>query len=719
MQRDPELDDILQDDELRHVADLLRSTRMAEPPLDEAFRSALRRQLMQKAWGAEKEKRPSWWSRLVAPPGLAWAGAAAGVVLIASVAVYMSTQGPGLITNEIHIDSPVADKSSVQLSQPILVAFNQPMDHVSTQAAVQITPATTVLFSWRANTLAVQPTSGGLAPNTHYELTIGPGAKTATGQSLNTPKTITFVTQQKRPTPSPTPPPTAAPTSLLGPLVQLAPIPQGTFYTPQWSADSSTVYFVGEGGALLAVSSKGGTVKVLVTGGASLPAISPAGDQLAYVSGDKIEILDLAGAKTTEVSPSRTPTALGWVKAALYWGEPGGVYSLGQNGPVRVADLPPPSDGASVISIAPDGAHAAYTAGSQLFVLDVSTGKGTQLGTESAVFQGWSPDGSRVLYSGVIADAAGNTIATLLGGDPSWSAQDQVLLGTDTELYVQRPNGWGLTKLADGTYHRPVWAPNGTAFAFLRGQSLWATTAPAPPAAPAALDEASAVANNFMQARLQGDSSKASTFLDAAGKAAYSAQGGPALIPDSTLGFKRYYILSVEPDQSGPNSVRIVVRLVFGHGKDETSALEETLILARAESTDPYLIDSASAGGQLNLTTGPQVVGVDVTIDTVRVTFDSDLVAESIASGILLVDDKGKQLGEAPSYANRVVTITGLKLKAGDSYKLQVLTTVLDVSGHNIATEYDLTIVGPGEAHGQGGGNGQGGGPTASPTPGA
>ena len=73
---DPELEDVLQDDELRRLAAVLSATRRAEPPLDDAFQTGLRRQLMHEAW-AMTEGRPSWWSRLFAPPGLAWAGAIA------------------------------------------------------------------------------------------------------------------------------------------------------------------------------------------------------------------------------------------------------------------------------------------------------------------------------------------------------------------------------------------------------------------------------------------------------------------------------------------------------------------------------------------------------------------------------------------------------------------------------------------------------------------
>src|SRR5205809_7534691 len=90
---DPELEDILQDDELRRVAAVLSSVRSPEPPLDDAFRTSLRRQLMQQAW-AMSEGRNSWWRRAFAPPGLAWAGAAAGLVLIAAVVVWGALQQP-------------------------------------------------------------------------------------------------------------------------------------------------------------------------------------------------------------------------------------------------------------------------------------------------------------------------------------------------------------------------------------------------------------------------------------------------------------------------------------------------------------------------------------------------------------------------------------------------------------------------------------------------
>src|ERR1700694_3252946 len=352
MHHDPDLDDILQDDELVRLGALLRSTRRAEPPLDEAFRSDLRRQLMKTAWEMGEGRTP-WWRRSKAParraPSLAWAGAAAGVLLIAAVVVYMQ-QPTG--RDRITITSPVADAHAVQLQQPILVKFNQPMDHPSTEAAVRIAPATYVAFSWQDNTLAVRPTGGNLAPHTQYRVTIGPDAKTQSGNKL-------------------------------------AALPSSPFYTPQWSADSTTIYFVGDNGALESVTVSGGSAKVIVPDGVSYPAIAPAGDRLAYVRGGKIEVLALAAGTTAELTAPPLLTTLTWAKDQLLVGAKDGVYKASADGPSQLASIP--QDALGVSSIAPDGAHAIYQLGHSLFVLDLATSKSSRFGAvDGTSFLGWS-----------------------------------------------------------------------------------------------------------------------------------------------------------------------------------------------------------------------------------------------------------------------------------------------------------------------------------------
>ena len=697
---DPELDEVLPEAELRRIAGVLSSTRTPDPPLDEAFRTGLRRQLMNQAWSMG-EGRNSWWRRAFAPPGLAWAGAAAGLVLIASVAVYSALQQPGGF-NTIVIQSPVDGERSVALEQPILVAFNQPMDHPSTERAVQISPATNVTFAWKANTMAVQPAGGNLAPNTQYQVTIGPTAKTATGKPLASPQTITFVTQAP-PTAAATPTPRPTPSPSLGEH-QVAALGGATKLSAQWSSDSSSVYFVDGKGALKVVPVKGGTPAVIATDSASSPAISLTGDRLAYIRDGKVFVLTFATGKTDEFDVTPTPTLVGWGKDRFVWAAADGLYSqAGDGSSQQIAGLP--ATGApTVISIAPDGAHAVYSQDRDLFVLDLATGKSVKLGQGNATFQAWSPGGTELLYatpdSVIVSDLQGVTQSTLPSGDASWSTQDAILIGGDTDVLQGRPDGSNLGKLASGTFHSPLWAPNGTTFVFVRSGSMWAGTAPLLPPAPTPLDDATAVVNKFMQARLDGSSDQASAYLDAGGKAAYAA-GGLNLVVTGDPRFTRFYVLSAEITGEQPDSARFVVRLVLSHGKIDVSNYEESLSLVRDAASKQFVIDQAAVGAHRDLGKGAEVVSVDVDTDTVKVTFDSDLDPATVTDGVTIVDSKGKQLNATASYANRTVTLSGLNLKVGDEYRVVVLTSLRDVLGQNVAAEYDFDFVGPtGKKHG-------------------
>ena len=705
MRHDPDLDDVLQDEELRRLAGVLGSARRADPPLDDAFRSGLRRQLMQHAWEMG-EGRPSLWRRIFAPPGLAWAGAATGLVLIAGLVVFYSTQSPGSLN--ITVSSSMDGSKAVALEQPILVSFNQPMDHPSTEAAVQITPATNVTYAWSAssNTLSVQPTSGNLAPNTQYKVTIGPGALTAAKQPLTTAQTITFVTQPPAPpTPSPsaTPRAPATPSSLLAGEHQLAPL-GGTIATSsvQWSADSATVYFVNSKGALEAVPAKGGDASVVAADGVSSPVISPAGDQLAYVRGGKVEVLTFATGTTVELTVTPAPTLVAWAKDKIEWAATDGVYTQRPGGPVQLAAFPT-SGVVSIVSIAPDGGHAAYRQDQNLFLLDLTTGssrgKSSQLGQAGAQFDGWSPTSPELMYTGsggniTDVDFQGNVVGTVPGGEASWSSQDAILLGSETDLYQARPDGTNLTKLANGTYLMPQWAPNGTAFTFFRGGAVWTASAPSLPPVPSVLDQATTVVTSFMQARQKGQSDQATALLDGSGKQAY-ASGGLNLLVTGDPSFSRFYILTQEVTGTQPDTATFVVRLVLTHGKLDVSDYEETLTVVRDATTRQFLIDHATAGAHRDLGKGAEVVSVVVATDSVKVTFDSDLDPGTAPDAVHVLDAKGRQLDATTTYANRTVTVSGLDLKPGAQYKLTVLTTLRDFLGHNIAAEYDLELVGP------------------------
>ncbi len=690
---DPELNDVLQDPELLRLAGMLSQAQTPAPPLDDAFKSALRRQLMDAAWRSA-EGKDSWWRLWLSPPRLSWVGAAAVVVLIASVVVYTAALPPGGFNEIIIIKSPQQDQSAVALRQPILVSFNQPMDHPSTEKAVQITPSTNVSFAWNGDAqMYIQPVSGDLAPNTQYQVTIGPGALTKTQQPLSTPTTITFVTTQSTPAPPQASPTPRVTTSLLTNEKQLATVPSAASSSPLWSPDSTTVFYVGPGGALMSVPAKGGSQVTLVAGGVSLPAIDPAGGRLAYVSSGKIEILSLTAKTTDEITPASAPTTLRWVGEMLYFGTNDGVYSVGDPAVRRAAIQ---SDQAvSVVSISPDGLSAVYQSPSSLFLLDIAGGGNTQLGGSGAAgsFQGWSPNGQRVVYGNVIADLHGKTLYKLPDGDVTWSAQNVILLGSDTGVFSIRPDGTDLTRLADGTFHAPAWAPDSSTFVYVRGNTLWAATAPAAKPLPSPTVQASVVVSAFMRARQDNEPDKARGYLDDSGRAAYSS-GSPALIPNGDLQFKRFYILVAEVDPSSTNTVRVVVRMVFGKNKQEKAAIEETLIVQRGLATDPFLIDGVSASAQRDLGKGPEVVSVKVTDTDVVVTFDSDLLPNSVG-GVILQDSTGAAVQVTPVYSDRNVTFSGLQLTAGVHYRLIVQPSVQDVGNRHPAAEYDLDLIGP------------------------
>jgi hypothetical protein len=500
----------------------------------------------------------------------------------------------------------------------------------------------------------------------------------------------------------------------------LSALPSGTDYTAQWSADSTTVYFVGASGALESVpASGGGAPTIIVPDGVSFPAMAPAGDRLAYLRGGTIEILTLATGSTADLTAAPNLTTLAWVKDQLLWGTKDGVYTMGVNGPSQLAAIP--GDAVGVISIAPDGGHAIYQRGHELLVLDLATSKSSQFGSIGApLFLGWSPDGSGLLYTSpggtVVADDLGQTVATIPSGDPSWSSQDEILVGSDTGLDAVRPDGFGLTQLSNGTYRLPVWAPNGTAFTFLRDSAIWTASAPPLPPEPSTLDQASSVVSAFMNARLAGDSTLAQTFLDHNGQQAYASGGLPLLISGEPT-FSRFYVLTQEITGSHPDAATFVVRLVLHQGAVDVSEYEETLTLQRNQAGNPFLIDQATASPTRALGQGADVVGVEVATGSISVVFDSDLVSGTVADGVVVLDGSGKRVGAESTYANRTVVIGGLELAPGAPYTLVVLTTVQDVSGRNVPTEYDLNLVGPAADISAGSQGGAGNPPPPEPSP--
>jgi hypothetical protein len=208
-----------------------------------------------------------------------------------------------------------------------------------------------------------------------------------------------------------------------------------------------------------------------------------------------------------------------------------------------------------------------------------------------------------------------------------------------------------------------------------------------------------------MNARLLRQAELAQRFLDDNGKQAYSSSGLPLVIAGDPS-FSRFYIVAQEFTGRLPDTARFLVRLVLTRGALDVSEFEETLTLQRDANDKPFLIDKATGGPTRALGRGAEVVSIDIASGSIKVTFDSDLVPDSVADGVIVLDGTGKRLGGSSTYAaNRTVVITGLQLVPGVSYRLVILPSVRDVGGRNIPSRYDLNLVGPATAISTGSGD--------------
>ena len=153
-----ELEQLFADPELRELAGSLSRAARLEVDADPAFRSELRRRLLREAYD-RREPRRSLWQRLLAPSGLAWAGAAVGVLLIAAVAVSLVTNQTG--TTTIVVGCSCSSAQAMSFQRPIELSFSQPMDQSSVEKSISISPATSVSYQWTSpTTIKIVPVAG-------------------------------------------------------------------------------------------------------------------------------------------------------------------------------------------------------------------------------------------------------------------------------------------------------------------------------------------------------------------------------------------------------------------------------------------------------------------------------------------------------------------------------------------------------------------------------
>ncbi len=712
---DPDLEGFLKDTDLLEVARLLASYTPPEPPLDPAFQTQLRRDLLRAAWDGQDRKMP--WYRRVVGPRLAWAGATAGMAMIAIAAVVLTmTNGAGTPMVIFQLDR----SQQVAVVEPIPVAFNQPMDHSSVERSLQIQPATEVTYAWSGNTLLVQPKAGTLAPNTQYKVTLAPTAKTVTGTPLPAAKTFIFVT---KPLPSPTPgaQPSPSPTPAVNAPVQVATTGDGTVIG--WSPDASTLFFLGADHRLVAVSTAAGTITKLADS-AILAAPTRDGTQVAFANASGIWVVGADGHGRVQVATGETPSAIAWQHGKVLYVQhqsvlaatpPAAAASPGPARPSPVPVLVKLSAAPSAAAFNPAGDRLLYRAADgSMHLLDLSSGEDTQWSQSPAGLPVWSPAGTRVAYAGAAAVStaapdghAAADVATLTDlGSPApaqiqldWSASDTLVAGTGKAVYAVDPYSKGARLLETTDLGRVTWTPDGDAITYVQAGSVWtaAIAAGSGEVQQDLLSQAARTLDAFMQARVAGQEAAAAAFLDSQAAAAYSAgPPGPSLLP-RTAGIKltRYFVVSAQVVAKQPATVRMMVRIVESQGAVEVVHFDETLLLRRGQAGH-FLVHDVARSTDRGAGAGPEVLAVEVTPTKVQVAFDSDLQAATVAAALVIHDASGAAVPATVTYAGRTATITlSGRLQPGAAYGLAVLPALTDVGGQALAAEFDLKLTGP------------------------
>jgi hypothetical protein len=689
---DSDLELIFDDEESLRLGSLLSQRTPPQVDADPAFRSALRRQLMREAWDMS-HPAPRWWQQLLAPRGLAWAGATVGVVAVACVALlfaydqFQAQRAP----------EAMGPSHPVAANQAFDLRFSTDMDHTSVEKAIRIEPATEVRYQWDGTTLRIIPNSGTWAANVQYRVTIVQSAESTSGKPLTAAVTIPVSTQ---PSPSPSPTPSATPSQ--------PPPPQATLSDQRhlanisgdraflaWSPDGQVIYTIDAQGLLSAIPTSVDQARQLTGKPVGLAALSPSGTQLVYVSNGSIWTVAAAGGSPTRIAGSEGQVLLiGWQTTAPVWVTADAVFT-----PAGLQARVP--QGAQPVSISPAGDHVALKVGGALKIQDLA-GDAVSAPQSAAggAFLAWSPDGKKVAYQdgaqvslweiGTAAKVGVNLQATA----GAWSQQGRLLLATSQGLHQVAADGSGLVRLSTGTFDQVSWAPNGLDVAFTRSHGLWrASVAPgASTSARPSLEAGYGRIDDFMRARKEGNADQAAADMDPAGRSAYQANG-MQLLPG---GLSRYYVVA---GQDTGSSMRFTVRLIFAKDRFETQSLDETLIL-QPDSAGKLLIHAATAAARQDLGKSPQLTSVVFAADQLTLSFDSDLDPKSVADGIAILEAGSGSQVQAPAVFGgaRTVTVDASRLSPGTTYRLTILTSLKDVGGRAVSTSYTLDFVAPARA---------------------
>lgn len=672
---DDELEDIFKRPSDVAFAQRLHEIRGPEVDADPAFREALRRRLMQEAWKQKEPRRP-WYRRLLGPPGLAWAGAMAGVLLIV-FAVAMLSQNTGPSTQKV-FTSPINGHTAVSTSSAIVVDFPQPMNPAATQQATKITPATEASYHWSNNNqrLTIVPKNDGLAPGVQYQVTFTSGARTESNQPLTsstaTPAPITFVTQQPpQPTPTPTPvtsPVSPSPTPAPSPLSGVRELGPSNGEQPVWSLDGTQIYVIGQGGSLTSYPARGGSAATLAPSGVSQVVAGPDGP--AFLAGTTVSYSGTTTTVPGVTSIGFEATVRGPQLLAVAGTTVSRVGGGGPNITLKASPNGPPA-------FSPTGNQLVYLAADGLHLVNLGTGADQTVGAATGL-GAWAPNGGQYAYMNQgglsilnVASGSSTGVAGITGVSAlSWT-NNGLLVSTSAGVEQLLSLSASPSTLTGPPAGAASWSPASALISYVQSGKAYVATVDTS----SALAAVSNVITQFMAARQGGNSTEAQSLLTPSAQASFGAGNGLYLTTYGTQTLNRWSLILVEP------SGVAVVRTVFTQGNQQ-SVFDEQFRVGR--SGQQYLIDQAVGTPIVTgASGGPETQNVQVGASSISVKFDSDLNPATVAAGVVVQNASGAVVSQTAAYnaATRTVTISMPTLSAGVPYQLQIGSGLKDVNG--------------------------------------
>jgi hypothetical protein len=694
-----------------------------------------------------KVRRRGWWQR---PAGFAWGGAGLGVALVA--AALLTVFRTPVQDHQVTAMSPVAELHAVSPDNVITVSFSQPMNEAAVVAGLHIRPATEVTTRWSGNTLLITPTHH-LTGNTPYTVTIDHSATRSTsGQLAASDIRIAFGTA---PTPPPAPaiaqlapqtlssvnsgaqlisagdnavivtsssaaigapgaaqlPPQANASPSAGASPSANASPSSSTASPAGSSPSASVA-PSPGGEMVLMSASAGVVDLGPA--ATSAAVAPSGLRLVAAvptpSGTTIEVVSLDGSQRNVLAALATPVlATGWLSSdTAMVAEPDRIVTIDLLGHVSTLTTLPA--GTSSVVFAPAGGQAFAGASGQDGTLIDLTSLQTRALPGSRQMAAFSGDGStvawvdatgsapRLLTSPVSHDATvaiplshpGDSIPAIAldGAGAHAAVVDEPLAGGGSLDVLALPSGTVIARGPDA--QAPVYSAQSDHLAFLsNGDAQIATLPGITPGTALNLlpDGAADTLKAFVDAQVAGNAATLQS-LSAPGVDAAAA---------TPQGLSRAYVISAAANPDG--SVAATARLIVDPSARQSAAasVDESLVLTPAGGGG-YLVSSLNAGTLTNEAVGPHVVSVvPVTGQTLalRVSFDSDLRAASVAPAISVLTRSGNHLAATVTYdANtRTATVT-LSVSAATAVTLSIDTTLVDVDGQALASAFSTNAGG-------------------------